>query len=107
MSGASSSCQTGVLTRLLSVAGHVALRQLVLLDCDMFNELKRRHALQETDAGRKQEAAAKEKRAANRRKSGKVSDAVAGGIKNRMGVRGCESCGCKMLEYQIFTQEVT
>ena len=60
--GPALNCQSGVLSRLLSVCGHVALRQLVLLDCDLFNELKRRHAVQETDAGKKKEKEAKEKK---------------------------------------------
>ena len=73
------SCPAGVLSRLLGISGHVALQQLVLLDCDMFNELKRRHALRETDAvGKKtaeQESRQKQRAAAaaNKRKSmGKV-----------------------------------
>ena len=40
-------CGSGVLTRLLSLAGHVALRQLVHLDNSIFGELKRRRNLQE------------------------------------------------------------
>ncbi|KAJ8320625.1 hypothetical protein KUTeg_002212 [Tegillarca granosa] len=37
-----------ILTRLLSVVGHVAFRQLVHLDTSVFGELKRRHAVQES-----------------------------------------------------------
>ncbi|XP_064610959.1 condensin complex subunit 1-like [Liolophura sinensis] len=55
-------CPAGFLTRLLSLAGHVAFRQLVYLDCDLFGELKRRHAVQEEKkerkAGRKSPAGA-------------------------------------------------
>lgn len=46
-------CPAGFLTRLLSLAGHVAFRQLVYLDCDLFGELKRRHAIQEEKKERK------------------------------------------------------
>ena len=40
-------CPAAILTRLLSLAGHVALRQLVHLDMDVFGEIKRRQAVQE------------------------------------------------------------
>jgi condensin complex subunit 1 len=38
---------SGVLARLLSLVGHVALRQLVHLDVAVFGEMKRRRAIQE------------------------------------------------------------
>lgn len=38
---------SGVLARLLSLVGHVALRQLVHLDLSVFGEMKRRRAIQE------------------------------------------------------------
>ncbi|XP_053379231.1 condensin complex subunit 1-like [Mercenaria mercenaria] len=38
---------SGVLSRLLSLVGHVALRQLVHLDVAVFGEMKRRRAIQE------------------------------------------------------------
>ena len=38
---------SGVLARLLSLVGHVALRQLVHLDVEVFGEMKRRRAIQE------------------------------------------------------------
>ena len=40
-------CPAGLLTRLLSLAGHVALRQLVHLDVAVFGEMKRRHTVQQ------------------------------------------------------------
>ncbi|XP_013415078.1 condensin complex subunit 1-like isoform X2 [Lingula anatina] len=46
-------CPSGVLTRLLSLAGHVALRQLVFLDNSVMGELKRRNMLREADSGKK------------------------------------------------------
>lgn len=42
-----SSSATVILTRLISVAGHVAFRQMVHLDTFVFGELKRRRAIQE------------------------------------------------------------
>ncbi|XP_061198116.1 condensin complex subunit 1-like [Saccostrea echinata] len=42
-----SSSATVILTRLISVAGHVAFRQMVHLDTYVFGELKRRRAIQE------------------------------------------------------------
>ena len=68
-SGCLASCPSGVLGRLLSVAGHVALRQLVLLESDLFNELKRRHALKETDAVADKKSEQEQKRKQNKRKS--------------------------------------
>lgn len=41
------SSATVILTRLISVAGHVAFRQMVHLDTFVFGELKRRRAIQE------------------------------------------------------------
>ncbi|KAK3104798.1 hypothetical protein FSP39_010318 [Pinctada imbricata] len=41
------SCASSVLTRLISLAGHVAFRQMVHLDTHIFGELKRRRAIQE------------------------------------------------------------
>ena len=41
---------SGVLARLLSLVGHVALRQLVHLDVEVFGEMKRRRAIQEQKA---------------------------------------------------------
>ncbi|WAR15385.1 CND1-like protein [Mya arenaria] len=43
----SASFASGVLSRLLSLVGHVALRQLVHLDLAVFGEMKRRRAIQE------------------------------------------------------------
>ncbi|XP_071110071.1 condensin complex subunit 1-like [Haliotis cracherodii] len=40
-------CGSGLLTRLLSLAGHMALKQLVHLDVSVFGEVKRRLAVQE------------------------------------------------------------
>ncbi|XP_041377786.1 condensin complex subunit 1-like [Gigantopelta aegis] len=42
-----STTSTCILTRLLSMAGHVAVRQLIHLDVDIFGELKRRRAMQD------------------------------------------------------------
>ncbi|KAL4220856.1 meiotic chromosome condensation [Mactra antiquata] len=44
---AKASFASGVLARLLSLVGHVALRQLVHLDVSVFGEMKRRRAIQE------------------------------------------------------------
>lgn len=43
----SANLASGMLARLLSLVGHVALRQLVHLDLSVFGEMKRRRAIQE------------------------------------------------------------
>ncbi|CAH1774609.1 unnamed protein product [Owenia fusiformis] len=46
-------CPSGILTRLLSLAGHIALRHLVHLDVAVFGELKRRNAIHEEEKNNK------------------------------------------------------
>ena len=42
-------CQSSVLARFLSLAGHVALRQLVHLEGEVLGEIKRRQRVQEAE----------------------------------------------------------
>lgn len=51
---------SGVITRMLSVLGHIALKQLVHLDCSIFGEMKRRNAAQEAEKMGKQQGRNKE-----------------------------------------------
>ncbi|KAK3602734.1 hypothetical protein CHS0354_017179 [Potamilus streckersoni] len=44
------SCPSGLLVRLISIVGHVALKQVIHLDVAVFGELKRRRAFQEDKA---------------------------------------------------------
>ncbi|ESO89837.1 hypothetical protein LOTGIDRAFT_61640, partial [Lottia gigantea] len=69
-----STVSTLVLTRLLSVSGHVALRHLVHLDSNVFGEMKRRRAIQEEK---------KEKEQANK-KSTRISE----NIEDELGLAG-------------------
>ncbi|KAI0222051.1 Condensin complex subunit 1 [Lamellibrachia satsuma] len=52
-------CPPAMLTRLLSLLGHVALRQLVHLDVSIFGEMKRRHQLQEDSSKKKTPSSAR------------------------------------------------
>ena len=89
-------CDSTMLSRLLSAAGHVAFRQLVLLDCDVFNELKRRREVKEKKSSsttkKTQLQSAKEKpmsATGSRRKAPKSTDADDGQqLEEELGLAG-------------------
>ena len=47
------SCPSHVLARLLALAGHIALRQVVHLDASVLGEMKRRERVKEDEKGEK------------------------------------------------------
>lgn len=69
---------SGVLSRLLSLVGHVALRQLVHLDVEVFGEMKRRRAIQEQKEWIQTPAS----------KQNKTKDSATGDIEEEMGLAG-------------------
>lgn len=93
---AQTTCDATMLARLLSAAGHVAFRQLVLLYCDVFNELKRRREVKEkkssSNAKKNQAQGAKEKpmtATGSRRRPAKPSEADDGqALEEELGLAG-------------------
>lgn len=91
----STSCDASMLSRLLSVSGHVAFRQLVLLDCDLFNELKRRREVKEQKSSSTSKKNAHQQKdkpmsaTGSRRKAPRhPSDADDGAIEEELGLAG-------------------
>lgn len=58
-------CPTAYVTRLLSLVGHTALRQLIHLDVSTFGEMKRRHQMQEGKGAKQGTSASARNRSKN------------------------------------------
>ncbi|XP_078617056.1 condensin complex subunit 1-like isoform X2 [Branchiostoma floridae x Branchiostoma japonicum] len=85
-------CSSGVLSRLMALAGHCALRQLVHLDVALTGELKRRRMLQEertSKAGRKGNTSANNTPSST--PAGKGKDDKELSIEDEMGLAGASA----------------
>ncbi|XP_055958438.1 condensin complex subunit 1 isoform X2 [Patella vulgata] len=84
----SASLSNVTLTRLLSISGHVALRQLVHLDNSVFGEMKRRRAIQE-DKKEKEQNKTKPRSSSVASTMSKIKEEDTGeGIEDELGLAG-------------------